>query len=104
MNYLSNAFSLNMVGEFPVAFKVARISLEEAVTAAVDRKSAVGHPDSAAMFAEQLGRSVVHCRENLSLKKGDSLLVGQYRGPRLPRLVERAEAVVLRRVEQERGP
>ena len=36
------------------------------------------------MFASQLGIPVEAARINLSLKPGDELVIGQYRGPRLP--------------------
>ena len=46
--------------------------------------SAVGHTDTAAVFADVLGVPVPAARVTVSLKQGDAALVGQCRGPRLP--------------------
>lgn len=79
-----NSFSLNMVAEFPSDIHVEEVSLPEAKKLAEGRESAVGHADTAAVFSQQLGIPVPANRINISLKKGDMVLVGQYRGPRLP--------------------
>ena len=46
--------------------------------------SAVGHADTAAVFAHVLGVPVACNRATVALKDGDVALVGQYSGPRLP--------------------
>ena len=82
---LLNAFSLNMLAEFPASASFREISLGEAreiLAAGFD--SAVGHAETAAVFSEQLGIEVPCQRVTVTLSKGESALVGQYRGPRLP--------------------
>jgi len=82
---LLNAFSLNMLAEFPSRPCFEEISLDEAREALGDSfESAVGHADTAAVFSEQLGIVVPANRMTIALKKGDIAVVGQYRGPRLP--------------------
>ena len=81
--YVSNAFSLSMVGEnadievTPLHLKYNRALLNRAV-------SVVGHADTAALFSSLLGREIAVNRISVSLKSGDTLIVGQYSGPRLP--------------------
>lgn len=82
--HLLNAFSLNMIVAFPVTVVVREIPLEEAREMALTANSAVGHADTAAVFAAVLGLPVPANRVNVILQKGDNCLVGQYRGPRLP--------------------
>jgi hypothetical protein len=80
-----NAFSLNMIAAFPATIKVEEVSLDQAkglATAGLD--SAVGHADTAAVFGSVLGVQVPAARVTVSLAKGETVLVGQYRGPRLP--------------------
>ena len=84
MKYLANAFSLNMVAQFPCTMHAREIPLDEARAAAIDATSIVGHADTAAVMASQLGMPVAANRATVALKKGDVLVVGQYRGPRLP--------------------
>lgn len=81
---LLNAFSINMLAEFNSVIRVVEISLEEAKRLAQNTESAVGHPDTAAVFSSQLGIEVPANRATIALNKGETALVGQYRGPRLP--------------------
>ncbi|MCK7505116.1 MAG: DUF1874 domain-containing protein [Desulfobacterales bacterium] len=46
--------------------------------------SAVGHADTAAVFSSLLGRPVPVERRSIKLDEGETALVGQYIGPRLP--------------------
>ena len=81
--YLLNAFSLNMlVGNADVAIR--EVSLDTARNLAKIATSAVGHADTAAVFADVLGVPVPCNRVTVALKEGDVTLVGQYSGPRLP--------------------
>jgi hypothetical protein len=81
---LLNAFSLNMLNGFPVQLVVNEISLEEArAMAAGGIESAVGHADTAAIFGGQLGVEVLAARVTVSLVSGETVIVGQYSGPRL---------------------
>lgn len=82
---LSNAFSLNMVAALPVTISVRELALDEVIKMLNSGfTSAVGHADTAAVFSDQLGVTVPTNRITVSLNKGDVVLVGQYRGPRLP--------------------
>jgi hypothetical protein len=82
---LLNAFSLNMVSVFPAEVHIREVSLEEARGLVwAERESAVGHAETANVFASQLGVSVPANRTTVTLAKGETVLVGQYRGPRLP--------------------
>ena len=81
--YILNAFSLNMVSQFPCDVRVEEITTAQAADEAATRTSAVGHADTAAVFTTVLGVEVPANRATVSLQKGDTVLVGQYRGPRL---------------------
>ena len=79
---LLNAFSLNMLASSTARVLVRPATLEEAREAAAD--SAVGHPDTAALFSAVLGVTVACARRTVTLSSGQWAVVGQYRGPRLP--------------------
>jgi hypothetical protein len=82
---LTNPFSINMLsGAEPTALSFAPLGDSEAQHLARDAVSAVGHADTAALFAAQLGRPVPMNRCTVQLSVSDRLLVGQYSGPRLP--------------------
>lgn len=82
---LLNAFSLNMLASLPAQPLFEEISLDEArTTLAEGFSSAVGHTDTAALYADVLGMPVKAERVTIALRKGDRLVIGQYRGPRLP--------------------
>lgn len=81
---LVNAFSANMLPEgLPVTVTFAPLTVG-AVRAIETLDSAVGHADTAALFEATLGRPVAVARVTLALGVGDRLILGQYRGPRLP--------------------
>lgn len=88
---ICNAFSLNMLKDLSVARKVyvqpvsdpvAFLAEEEERGAVVT--SAVGHADTAALFAGILQREVPAVRSTVLIDNQTMLLVGQYKGPRLP--------------------
>jgi hypothetical protein len=81
-----NAFSLNMLQSLTSIIEVEEISLDQAKDIVTDNgiDSAVGHSDTAAVFTEQLGVEVPVNRATIALEKGEKVLVGQYKGPRLP--------------------
>lgn len=81
---LINAFSPNMLaGSAGVHF--SDISPEWAARhARKGIESAVGHADTAALFSAILGVPVAAERKTALLSKGDTALLGQYSGPRLP--------------------
>lgn len=82
---LLNAFSLNMIAgkSGNLWFReigVAQVRSELAPTL----QSAVGHADTAAVFSDVLGVPVACERKTVSMEPGDTVLIGQYSGPRLP--------------------
>lgn len=93
MRYLSNAFSLQMIGTgFPIIQKIDEKDLINNVVrwdGDVQRmtlmvKSIVGHEDTAAVLSDQLHAHVPMNRESIILNVGDSLYVAQLTGGRLP--------------------
>lgn len=90
-NFLGNAFSLNMIPEGSIPC-LRRVDIEEArrVLGLLGGAplplgtSVVGHPDTATLLGTLLGATVPCNRVTLTLADGDTLVVGQYRGPRLP--------------------
>jgi hypothetical protein len=88
MTYLSNAFSLNMIGFTELGEAkvfVSRLALDAAreILAGVF-VSAVGHESTAAIIAADLGLPVRADRQSIKINPGDKLVVAQYIGPRLP--------------------
>ncbi|MBP6888490.1 MAG: DUF1874 domain-containing protein [Candidatus Pacebacteria bacterium] len=82
---LINAFSLNMLAALPAQPSFEEVTVEEVRKLfSSGFKSAVGHADTAALFGEVLGISVPCNRITVALRKGDTAVIGQYRGPRLP--------------------
>lgn len=82
--YLSNAFSPNMLSQMPCDVRFAEITA--AVAAQYMRGGAVsvvGHQSTADVFADVLETPVPMHRATVTLKGGDRLVFGQYRGPRL---------------------
>ena len=78
MNYVSNAFSLQMVARenlTSVGIYPAPAPTAEELT---QRTSIVGHADIAAVIGVPMNRASVQ------LKRGDTLLVAQLMGGRLP--------------------
>lgn len=90
--YLLNAFSANMLADFPASVAFTEISAADArlALACIEAEgdsweSAVGHADTARVFESVLRDVVVPCnRVSLTLRAGDSAILGQYSGPRLP--------------------
>lgn len=85
MLYVANAFSLQMIDickETTVV--VVPVDDPKDVVAGREFTSAVGHADTANLFSGLLGVDVPAQRVNVKLTVEDTLLVGQYVGPRLP--------------------
>jgi hypothetical protein len=79
-----NAFSLSMVAH-PAVIETQPVSLEEARRlVARGFESFVGHINTAAVFSGLLGVRVQMKRRNIRFRPGETALVGQYFGPRLP--------------------
>jgi hypothetical protein len=83
--YLCNAFSLNMLTNLNAEIFVRLITTEDVrdFNAESPLVSAVGHPDTARVFASELGLDVPENRVNIKLQAGERIIVGQYAGPRL---------------------
>ena len=75
-NYLSNAFSLQMLSSFPTTLNISECSKEEALSPS--NISVVGHPDTAVVLGVKFNRV------SLTLQPGDTLYVAQLQGGRLP--------------------
>lgn len=85
VKFVCNAFSLQMLPlDRAMAVEIAPVSLEEAREISKGAVSAVGHADTAAVFQDQLGCPVPMNRISVRLEPGDSVLVGQLVGGRLP--------------------
>ena len=85
---VTNSFSLNMLSVMdgiwnitvlPIDIEHAKVILETGKGV----ESAVGHADTAAIFSTILGLEVPMIRRTLSLARHSTILVGQYRGPRM---------------------
>ena len=74
--FLANAFSLQMLKDFPCEIKVSEIAFEDVKLSTLT--SAVGHQDTANVLGVECNRI------NVSLEKGDTLFVAQLQGGRLP--------------------
>lgn len=89
MRYVSNAFSLNMIASsctvsvsvFGNNIDAARFYMDRPPCAPT---SIVGHEDTARIFSDLIGEEIAFNRASVTLQPGDEVLVGQYRGPRLP--------------------
>jgi hypothetical protein len=74
--YVGNAFSLQMVKNFPCSINIVECDKKEALS--TDNISVVGHQDTANVLGVKLNRV------SLTLNKGDILYVAQVVGGRLP--------------------
>lgn len=83
---LLNAFSANMLADLPLSVCFDEITVAYALDCFQEHglESAVGHADTANVFATTLGIGVPCNRATVSLKSGDRAILGQYIGPRLP--------------------
>jgi Domain of unknown function (DUF1874) len=80
-----NAFSLNMVSALVADIKVIQITPAEVKEfLEVGVESCVGHVDTAAVFSQQLGVEIPAARVTVDLTSNETIIVGQYSGPRLP--------------------
>lgn len=73
MKFLLNAFSLQMLSEFP-----AQVTFEEVDNLPEGLTSAIGHQDTANVLGVPMNRV------NVNLSKGDVAYVAQLQGGRLP--------------------
>lgn len=84
MTFLSNAFSLNMLEQRALKLEITPISLSDAQTLCTEAQSYVGHEPTRVILQNILQMPVVFNRNNMTLSENDTLIVAQYRGPRLP--------------------
>lgn len=83
MLYLSNAFSLQMLDTSKTtSVSIKPISIDAVKTAGF--VSAVGHPDTAMVLTDMLGKNVPCNRVSIKLTPYDTLIVAQIIGGRLP--------------------
>jgi len=83
---LVNAFSVNMLARegHDLAFRPCGAENVRNLHRNHGLVSAVGHADTAAVLSNMLGFDVACNRANVTLDRDHSLVVAQYRGPRLP--------------------
>lgn len=79
--FLANAFSLQMLADEASICTVLPCTPADVPT---DAESCIGHPDTAAVVSNILGREVPCQRINVALNAGDVLYVAQLTGGRLP--------------------
>jgi len=88
MIYLANALSLNMFNHLTKPFKlnIKPMSQTEASNILKSNKfiSAIGHADMANILTNMMGVSITQNRISLNINPGDTLIIAQYIGPRLP--------------------
>lgn len=81
-NVLANAFSLQMLPEgYSDMLSIESIS---AADIPEDISSAIGHPDTARVLSNLLGREIPCQRVNIALDEGTAIYVAQLVGGRLP--------------------
>lgn len=82
---ITNAFSINMLS-MDSNLKFSRLKEAEArwIVGNFPHSSAVGHAETAAVLGSALGAEIAMNRITLQMERGVGLLVGQYKGPRLP--------------------
>lgn len=86
MNYLSNAFSLQMLNtEHPETIRIEPLTIEQVQTVLADGfASAIGHADTARIVGGMICLPVECNRISISLNAADRLIVAQVTGGRLP--------------------
>lgn len=85
--YLSNAFSINMLERANQRVHLVPVSVEEArahLQWPEGFTCAIGHADTAHVVGSDLDLELAACRMDVQLRRGDILVIAQYRGPRLP--------------------
>ena len=80
--FIANAFSLQMLTQFPAHITVQEIPVEE--VSKLPLVSAIGHTDTAKVLSGILGKNIKPNRVNVALQPGDSIIVAQLMGGRLP--------------------
>ena len=84
MLYLTNSLSLNMMRREGHDLALRPITVEGAKNLLrAEYICAIGHADTARLVGDILGLNILPYRLTVELTPSDSLLVAQYRGPRL---------------------
>lgn len=81
MIYIGNAYSMQMVREFPALIHAELCGPEDIP---MDAVSIIGHTDTAAVVSSMLGWTVPANRVSVTLGPGDVLYIAQLTGGRLP--------------------
>jgi hypothetical protein len=95
MTFISNAFSLQMLGDGPrkrsADDNFVKLKIDDNLTTAdvqvalsMPFRSIVGHADIAAVMGNILDTTIAMNRESVKITENDVLIVGQYIGGRLP--------------------
>lgn len=90
--YILNAFSFNMINAHKGSVEFLQLDKDQAYNMAFKKTenpereiiSAIGHADTAAVISDELGVLLTANRINVGMFTGDSALICQYSGPRLP--------------------
>ena len=82
--YVASAFSANMLARSSISAKFTEIKRKRAREELDGRTSIVGHASTATLLSRELGADVAYNRADVTLDRGDTVLLGQYTGPRLP--------------------
>jgi hypothetical protein len=83
MIYLANAFSLNMLVEFPANIRIEEVDLREAAIIAPEATNVIGHADTTRVVGNILGLDLEENRVTIKVQPMDMMIVAQYTGPRL---------------------
>lgn len=84
MYVISNAFSINMLTDkVKVDFTPHSIEELKVIIHKDNYKSIVGHAETAQIFSKELELFIAMNRTTYSIQPEDTLVVGQYSGPRL---------------------
>ncbi len=83
MNYLGNAFSLQMLDTNASWWNIS-VRPVDPWNIPHEIISCIGHPDTAAVVSAELGRDIPVNRTSVYLRPGDALYVAQLVGGRLP--------------------
>ena len=81
--FISNAFSLQML-DLKKGFNLRVEPISKEYLAKIDLVSAIGHLDTASVVSKELEMELPMQRISLQLQSGESLIVAQLTGGRLP--------------------
>ena len=87
--YLLNTFSINMLSENDIVVAFKKVSASEAQKllkrGPYPIVNAIGHADTDRLVRAELGLELPEgSRVSVTIRRGDNVIIAQYRGPRLP--------------------